>query len=159
MDSSTSRPMTPEERGRAITAASSLGYEFEVVEAVLESFPGKTRARITLRNRGVAPFYADWPIWLQFVPTEGTAVESILPLSLASLMPGETRSAEATLLVDSKPKGNHTLRLRVPNPMKNGRPLRFANQWTSVDPDGWMTLTDMERPPKIPDSSGSKSGR
>ena len=159
MDSSTSRPMTPEERGRAITAASSLGYEFEVVEAVLETFPKKIRARITLRNRGVAPFYADWPIWLQIVPTEGATVESILPLSLASLMPGETRSEEATLPLDSRSQGNHTLRLRVPNPMKNGRPLRFANQWTSVDPDGWMTLTTIGRPSTIPGTSGSKSGR
>jgi hypothetical protein len=159
MDSSTSYPMSPEERRRAITAASSLGYEFEIVEAGLESFPSGIRVRITLHNRGVAPFYANWPIWLQVVPTEGATVETTIPLSLSQLMPGETLSKEATLKLDSRSKGHHSIRLRVPNPMKNGRPLRFANQWNAVDTNGWMTLANIGGTSKIPNKSVNESGR
>jgi hypothetical protein len=93
------------------------------------------------------------------VPTEGATVETTIPLSLSQLMPGETLSKEATLKLDSRSKGHHSIRLRVPNPMKNGRPLRFANQWNAVDTNGWMTLANIGGTSKIPNKSVNESGR
>lgn len=140
MDTSTSRPMTPPERERALSAARSLGYELEVSEAVLDPAPGQVSVRVTIRNRGVAPFHADWPVRLEAVPAEGDPAMATLPLSLARVMPGESATAEVVLTPGAAAKGPCRIRIGVPNPMPNGRPLRFANVGASDDPGGWMTL-------------------
>jgi hypothetical protein len=62
MESSTSQRMLPEERRRAVAAARSLGYEFQVLETSA-AFEGRDlHVAVTITNRGVAPFYANWPV-------------------------------------------------------------------------------------------------
>ncbi len=144
MDSSTSRPMSPVERDRAVKAARSLGYEIEVVDAAVERGESGVQVRITLRNRGVAPFYAGWPVRVRVVPSEGSSREAILPLSLASLLPGESATAETSLEGDRRRSGPVRIQVGVPNPLPNGHPLRFANVGGSAAPSGWMELLKFE---------------
>jgi hypothetical protein len=144
MDSSTSRPMSAEERPRAIVAARSLGYELEVVEAAVERAEQGVRVRTTLRNRGVAPFYAGWPVRVRVVPSEGPTRESTLPISLASLLPGHSATAEVNLEGGATRSGPVRIQVGVPNPMPNGRPLRFANVGGTADPSGWLELMKFE---------------
>jgi hypothetical protein len=144
MDSSISRPMTAAERERAIAAARSLGYEIEVTEAVLESAPGRLSVRVTLSNRGVAPFHADWPVRVRVIRSEGEPVEAVLPLSLAKLMPAETVTAETAFVMPSGSVGPLRVGIAVPNPMSGGRPLRFANRGSDADPSGWMDVGVVE---------------
>lgn len=69
-----------------------------------------------VENRGVAPFYHNWTAELH-------AGEKIAArFNLRGILPGEsvTWSAEVE---DEGP-----FRLRVPNPMPEGKPLRFANK-------------------------------
>jgi hypothetical protein len=144
MDSSISSPMPPAERDRAMKAARSLGYEFEVVDASVDRGEHGDRVRITLRNRGVAPFYAGWPVRVRRVPSEGSSREAILPLSLVSLFPGESATAETNLERGPHRSGTVRIQIGVPNPMPNGRPLRFANVGGSADPSGWLELMKFE---------------
>ncbi len=144
MDSSISRPMTAAERERAVAAARSLGYEIEVVEAAVEQADSGIRVRITLRNRGLAPFYADWPVRVQAQTVAGPPVEATLPVSLGRLLPGDAQTAETTLELGRNPKGSIRVRIGVPNPMKNGRPLRFANGGATAEPSGWLELMKFE---------------
>ena len=63
-----------------------------------------------------------------------------LPFALNTLLPasGDTRSATLDLARFSS--GEITLLLGIPNPLKGGRPLRFANADVEPVRAGWLTL-------------------
>jgi hypothetical protein len=140
MDTSTSSPLKPDERERALTAARSLGYELQVVEATAVANGRSVDVSVTLTNRGVAPFYANWPVKLVAVGAGGEEALLELKFSLYQLLPGQSAKAIGTLDLKSIPSGECRLLLGVPNPLKGGRPLRFAN--VDADPvrPGWLTL-------------------
>jgi hypothetical protein len=112
----------PEERkAEGIRAAQAMGYEFHVA-----SWERKGDGiRITVENRGVAPFYHNWPVEL------ASGEEIISRFDLRGVLPGEEQVWEA------KVAGDGPFRLRVPNPMEGGRPLRFANVEQGEE---WLTL-------------------
>ena len=41
--------------------------------------------------------------------------------------------------------GKYTLAVRVPNTLRNGLPIRFANTTQDRDVDGWLSLTSVDR--------------
>ena len=140
MDSSTSRTLAPEERERALAAARSLGYELQVVEASAAFTGRRLEVAITLTNRGVAPFYAGWPVRLMAVGSAGGEVAAELPFALNTLMPATSDTRSTAFTLAEVPSGEVTLLLGIPNPLKGGRPLRFANTGQDRDRVGWLTL-------------------
>jgi hypothetical protein len=61
---------------------------------------------------------------------------------LRGLLPGDkARVWDDTLDV---PTGKYTLGLRVPNRLKNGPALRFANKAQGAAAKGWLTLAELE---------------
>ena len=140
MDSSTSRTLAPEERERALAAARSLGYELQVVEASAAFTGRRLEVAITLTNRGVAPFYAGWPVRLMAVGSAGGEVAAELPFALNTLMPANSDTRSTAFTLAEVPSGEVTLLLGIPNPLKGGRPLRFANTGQDRDRVGWLTL-------------------
>lgn len=114
-------PLPPERKQRAIRAAQSMGYEFHVAGWRKE----EGAIQIRVENRGVAPFYHDWPVELFL------GERRIATFDLRGLLPGEERLWKTA--VDATGQ----FRIRVPNPMKSGKPLRFANK----EQDGeWLVL-------------------
>ncbi|MEM6280526.1 MAG: hypothetical protein AAF733_13670, partial [Verrucomicrobiota bacterium] len=81
--------------------------------------------RVTVKNTGVAPFYHDWPVELW----AGDEISD--RFELRHLLPGEEREWAAEVSREGP------YRLRVPNPMEGGRPLRFAN---AEQENEWLTL-------------------
>ncbi len=140
MESSTSRRMTGDERERALAAARSLGYELQVVQATAGLKGRALEVSVTLTNRGVAPFYANWPVQLMAVGPDGAEATGTVPVALDRLLPARTDTGSVSLDLAKLPSGEIRLLLGIPNPMKGGRPLRFAN----VEPEplraGWLTL-------------------
>lgn len=118
---STDIPLPEERKRRAIRAAQSMGYEFHIAGWRHEA--GEVRIRV--ENRGVAPFYHDWPV--EFFHGENR----IASFDLRGLLPGEERIWKTEV----EEKG--PFRLRVLNPMKGGKPLRFANQEQEGE---WLVL-------------------
>ncbi|MEC5128417.1 hypothetical protein VSU19_16760 [Verrucomicrobiales bacterium BCK34] len=113
----------PESRKRnAIKAAQLLGYEFFVSEWQVVA----DEIRITVENRGVAPFYHDWPVELE------AGGESIASFDLRGILPGDVKTWIAKVASEGV-----EYRLRVPNPMAGGKPLRFAN---AEQGDEWLVL-------------------
>lgn len=114
-------PLSERRKSRAIRAARTLGYEFHIAR-------WRVRAgvvEIEVQNRGVAPFYHDWPV-------EFAAGDRIVArFDLRGILPGESR----VWSVDDAGEGPY--RLRVLNPMKGGKPLRFANREQGEE---WLTL-------------------
>lgn len=146
MESSTSRPLCPEARERALAAARSLGYELQVVQATA-SWKGRAlEVSVTLTNRGVAPFYADWPVQVLAIDSSGSESVGELPSVLKTLLPTTTSTRIVTLDCGKLSPGEIRLLLGIPNPLPGGKPLRFAN----ADPEplrpGWLTLGKLQIP-------------
>lgn len=140
MDSSTSRALAPDERERALAAARSLGYELQVVQATA-ALAGRTlEVSVTITNRGVAPFYAGWPVRFMAVGSDGGEVVAELPFRLNQLLPATTSTGSATLELGKSSPGELKLFLGIPNPLQSGKPLRFANADQDRDRAGWLTL-------------------
>ncbi len=139
MDSSTSAKLSVDERQRALVGARSLGYELQVLQASAAIAGHTLEVALTFTNRGVAPFYADWPIRMALVDSGGRRMLAALPLKLSTLLPASppvnVRSA-----FDKVPSGKVLLLLGVENPLPKGRPLRFANVDQDRDQPGWLTL-------------------
>jgi len=148
MDSSIARRWSPEERERAIAGARRLGYEFHVARARLwRTESGACGVAIELVNRGVAPFYAEWPMELAILDREGQPLAQWHPSgwSLRGLLPHDPpRQLESTSSAPV-PVGGVYAALRVPNPMPRGRPVRFANRSQRSDESGWLLLGELPR--------------
>ncbi len=140
MDSSTSRSLALDERERALAAARSLGYELQVVQATAALTGRSLEVSVTITNRGVAPFYADWPVRVVAVSSDDGESVAKLPFVLNKLLPATSSTQSVTLDLAKLPTGEIKLFVGIPNPLKDGKPLRFAN----ADPEplrpGWLTL-------------------
>jgi hypothetical protein len=149
MDSSISRKLAVAQRNRAIAGARRLGYEFHISTATLEVNAAKRQLLIsvTLRNLGVAPFYADWPAELGAFDAQGKMVATWPPdWKLSGLLPGDAERRWAYAAdMRGLSAGDYRLLLRLANPMAGGRPLRFANRAQDEHLSGWLTLGEFKQ--------------
>ena len=145
MDSSIARKLTPEQRERAIAGARRLGYEFHIAAAEVSAARGEVSIQATVVNKGVAPFYADWPVELGALDAAGHIVKTWRPeWKLCALLPDEKRAWDFRADLATLSAGTYRLLVHVPNPMPNGRSLRFANR--EADQSGWVTLGNFQKP-------------
>lgn len=140
MDTSTSSPLSPDERERALAAAQSLGYELQIVKATAALKGRAIDVTVTITNRGVAPFFADWPVRFVAVGSGGAESVAELPFALKSLLPAATDTQSVTLDLAKFASGEVKFLLGIPNPLLGGKPLRFANVDQDRDRAGWLTL-------------------
>lgn len=112
-------PLDDQRKARALKAVQRMGYEFFLREITLD----EQVLHLTIENRGVAPFYYDWPIELGFSAPKVRTQSIFVPEKLSTILPGEAMSWGVKL--PTKPT---QIRLRIPNPMEGGKALRFANQ-------------------------------
>lgn len=132
--------LNPEQKQRAIAGAQRLGYEFWVREAKVSHQKQRLQVEVALVNRGVAPFYYDWPLELALVDKNNAiAARWATDWKLSKALPAAPQQwnfvANAAL-----PKGAYQLLLRVVNPLPNGQALRFANRTQDQNLAGWLTL-------------------
>ncbi len=129
-------------RERAIRAVQRMGYELHVAEAEVEVLDNQLNLSLLITNTGVAPFYYDWPVEVAALGRGGAVAATWKPdWKLSELLPGESStrwrfSADASVLG----RGDYHLILRVPNPLTNGFPVRFANETQDRHLAGWLTL-------------------
>ena len=133
-----------ERRKRAEAEVRRMGYEFHIPKATLdESEVGRLSVEIEVENRGVAPFYYDWPVEFGIMNGDRRIVKTVsLKQSLPSVLPNEAaRHWKVGMDVGAlSPSGRYILLLRIPNPMPTGRQLRFANKTQDMDIEGWLTI-------------------
>lgn len=132
------------EKESALAGARRLGYELYVSGAELSAATETDPVTVSLqiRNRGVAPFYYEWPVLIRALDTNGTARQTwATPWKLPSLLPSETNTTWSFTLAEPRlSAGSYTLLLGVPNPLAGALPLRFANETQDADLAGWLTL-------------------
>ncbi|MGL6095717.1 MAG: DUF4832 domain-containing protein, partial [Fimbriiglobus sp.] len=103
--------------------------------------------KLELENRGVAPFYHDWPAEWGLL-ADGKPVKAYPATGkLTGLLPGaDPRVWADTLDVRDVKAGTYTLAVRVPNPLKLGPPVRFANRTQDATLPGWLSLGEVRVP-------------
>lgn len=120
----------------ALEAHASLGYDYVINEARIASTAAGTEVGIRVTNRGVAPFYYDWPLEFALLNTEGDVLHSVhVDGDLPSILSGTDAEFTTTL-----PAGEGIVAVRIPNAMAGGAPLKFANVEQDADREGWLTL-------------------
>ncbi|MCM8543133.1 MAG: DUF4832 domain-containing protein [Lentisphaeraceae bacterium] len=101
-------------KAQAIQGAKLLGYEFFVESFLIND----SELKVKISNKGVAPFYYQWPIKLVNLDTQ----ESIITdWDIRRILPGTP--TEFKIKVTGKNFG-----LQVNNPMKGGKEIMFANE-------------------------------
>lgn len=81
----------------SLEAARSLGYELQVVHARASLTSRRIEVSVTITNRGVAPFYAGWPVRLLAVGSAGGESVARLPFALNTLLPAAADTRSVTL--------------------------------------------------------------
>lgn len=129
----------------ATRQARKMGYEFYVSKAVLDIDGQDGTVELTIENRGVAPFYYEWPVELVALDKNYQEISSasmswrlqdLLPDSPATVWQGKINSSSQELV---------HVGVRIINPMENGKPIRFAN--ANLTESGMLILND-SRPVK-----------
>jgi hypothetical protein len=131
---------------RAEDEVRRMGYEFHVLAVAIAAVTdGKLPVTVELENRGVAPFYYDWPIEFGLIGADGGVAATVPGAGkLTGLRPGDkARMWNENLDVKAVVAGKYKLALRVPNRLPKGNPVRFANRTQDVDAKGWLTLGDV----------------
>lgn len=146
MESSTSSPLAPDERERALAAARSLGYELQVVKATAALEARALEVAVTIKNLGVAPFYAGWPVRVLAVDSSGVESGGEMPFVLKSLLPAASDTQAVKLDLGKLAAGEIKLFVSISNPLKGGKPFRFANADQDRDRVGWVSLGQVEMP-------------
>ena len=112
-------PKDEARRNRALKEVAVMGYELHVSEARIEG----PVLKVTIENRGVAPFYYNWPVLLTYSLEKGKNVVRKTDWKLREILPGKPMEFEERL-----EKEPFFVDIHIPNPMKGGAPLRFANK-------------------------------
>ena len=125
MDSGLFDLRTPIDKNRkeaALKETARMGYEFHISQADWRD----GSISLTVENRGVAPFYYDWSVEIE---VDGKIRKT--GWQLLGILPGKSRIWSTDLTE------NASLKIRIPNPMKGGKPLRFANRNQGKE---WLTI-------------------
>lgn len=157
MDTGMFREKAKKERyDRAITEVGKMGYDFHVSAYAASLIKGQLDVSIKVSNRGIAPFYhPSWCVYFGIAKrnTETNAYQLLKSwkskIELAELEFGRESMAQASLdISDIKTKladGEFKLLMGVPNPMKKGKPVRFANETQGADLKHWLTLGTLKK--------------
>ncbi len=130
---------TAERIRNATKSVSKLGYEFFVPSVKVSSTDGKTSVELSIENRGVAPFYFDWPVEVAILDSKGIVRDTIeQQWDLPSIHPGDSVVKKTSL--NSKLDKGDRVAIRIKNPMQWGKPLRFANENQQLGGEAWLEL-------------------
>ncbi|MCY7368548.1 MAG: DUF4832 domain-containing protein [Chamaesiphon sp.] len=133
---------------RAAAEVRRMGYEFHVPAVQIDKVTGgKLPVHVELVNRGVAPFYYDWPV--EFGAVSGGKLTKTFTGTgkITGLLPNDpARKWRDSLDVTRLAAGNYRLVMRVPNRLPQGHPIKFANKSQDADLPGWLTLGNFKLP-------------
>ena len=127
---------SPQRLKRATEDARKMGYEFFVESASVVALKNDDhQLKVVIKNTGIAPFYhSGWPLELR-AGTDSTASTLATKWELTEILPGQSKTFEMKVSFDAA----NGFEIRVPNPMKKGKPLRFANQ--EQNENGWLKIS------------------
>ena len=144
MDTGLSSPKYPLSKSRyenAIQFVQKMGYELHISSADIQRKNDQLDVSITFENRGVAPFYYDWPVELALLNRQGDPIHIWkMPWKLSAVLPNEPAvwKSDSLKLPENAQKDLHAA-IRIPNPMPKGKSLRLANIYHPAT-SAWLLL-------------------
>ena len=109
---------------------SQLGYQIYVSQAQLAQKGQEQTMTLTFENKGAAPFYYDWPLYLYLQDGQGKELKKIeVPLTLSQLVPGRQETVSVALNLSSQESsqaGHYQYSLGIVDPMTGKDALRLA---------------------------------
>lgn len=137
-------PSAPDRKQRAIEQVQKMGYELHASGWRASSGSRDIEIQIQVANRGVAPFYYPWRAEAGLFDPAGKAVRTVqMEGTIDGILPGSPpRTLTARFSKSLAPKKGWKVGIRVPNPMKGGKSLRFANK---LEGD-WLMLSPWSAP-------------
>lgn len=132
---------------RAMRGVRRMGYEFFVLRAgISDEVEGVRELRVVVENGGVAPFYQPWKAVFR---VEGVADGKVVAevrseAGVMGILPGKTAEWVERMAVRGLEAGRYRAMVQVPNVLKGGRPVGFANAEWEADRAGWLTLGEFE---------------
>ena len=129
---------TPERRAEAIRQIQKMGYELYVQSVDTKIANKKLDLNLKIENKGVAPFYYDWPIEIAVTDMSNNQLAKVkTDWRLSQIMPDKVSQWKTSMEL-ARDEPNLKIFLRAVNPLKGGRPFRFANE--TQRPNGVLVL-------------------
>ena len=124
---------------RAKREVQRMGYEFYAKNATWTVGATSVSLAVTVANRGVAPFYYNWPVEFAILDANRNVLASRKHnFRLVQLLPNTQTTWRAEIDFPAKGASDGTMAMRIRNPLPNGKPLRFANTTQSQGTDAWL---------------------
>lgn len=136
---------------RAKAASAAMGYTLQATRTSVTYNQVKATVVVEIKNTGVAPFYATWPLEVILVDSKGAIVaRQTIESTLPSILPDQTGKVTARLPLPEKFRSNDsaqklTAAIRVVNPLPNGAPVAFANEAMNKPLPGYLELGKLTR--------------
>ena len=127
----------------ALQAQQTMGYQlFASAARVPDIASGaKLVADVQLGNKGVAPFYYNWPVDIGVLNGSGQLLKSwSIGWTLNDILPGSSVQRHFEMAGHGLADGSYKLALRIRNPLGNGQPVKLANLEQDLDASGWLSL-------------------
>nr|WP_303771666.1 DUF4832 domain-containing protein [Schaalia odontolytica] len=136
---------------RAKAASAAMGYTLQETRTSVTYNQVKATVVVEIKNTGVAPFYATWPLEVILVDENNEIVTSqTIESTPPSILPDQTGKVTARLPLPEKFRSNDsaqklTAAIRVVNPLPNGAPVAFANEAMNKPLPGYLELGKLTR--------------
>jgi len=123
----------------------TIGYRFAVAAISHEQTikAGRTmHIEMNMRNRGVAPFYFNWPVELTLWAEDDSKAAEVRPYwNVRGWLPGEKNESAELALPGTLQPGKYTLAIAILDPSAKTPGIQFA--MTGVRPDGRYAISEV----------------
>ena len=140
-----------DELTRAKATSAAMGYTLQETRTSVTYNQVKATVVVEIKNTGVAPFYATWPLEVILVDENNEIVTSqTIESTLPSILPDQTGKVTARLPLPEKFRSNDSAQkltavIRVENPLPNSAPVAFANKAMNKPLPGYLGLGKLTR--------------
>ena len=139
-------PVNEQHRQNLDLLLKKLGYRFVLrkVDHPAEVTKGEeVTMSITVENKGVAPFYFDWPLVLYLIDESGEAVLThSTSIDIRNWLPGERISEDTFTVPASLASAEYQIKLAILDPANDKPAIRFAN--TDRDEQGRYLISKIK---------------
>ena len=140
-------------RDQAFREMRTMGYVYHASDVTLGRTSNGFSVDVRIRNRGVAPFYYDWPVELAVFDRNTKRIGGVISagnFKTRGIQPNQTRTWRQSFGRSGIPSGAK-IGIRVRNPMNGGKAFHFANTDQQRSGERWLILGTLN-------GSGSSGG-
>jgi len=129
--------LSSSQKKQLLSLSNSMGYDLYVSKASVKKDGSDYILEVTIKNKGVAPFYYNWPVTVALY-NDGIKSKATTDWKISKVAAGGKKTF--TYNLGKKYSSSDKILLRIKNPMENGYPVRFSNEKQDKHVSGYLTL-------------------